>query len=440
MGFTIAGIGNAAPGRENFLGKRVLGKSIGPEEFVDLQIEKQRFWKRLFISGKRVEQLKSMSKAFARKTGVQSRDILYDEDKQLNLPGIYLCIKSMEDCLKRSGIEREDVDGIIYASGTPDYIYPNDAEIAVDFLGLKNAKPINEFNMACSSFVKALQDAATSIEDGMCENVLLVLGDINSRLELPDNETEKYIFGDGITTVLVKKSDKGGIVHTGIQLEPAMLNLFAHRSSFSNSQPYPNHQYYGRYNDSGLNILGTCEALLWPWLLDTFAKKEGISIDADTRIIGPQATNSVQRAGIALYKEKTEQDISQNFVPPSTYLHGNTGAGSTPLAIFDAVQSGKVKLDTNRMIFCLVGVGGKYAVLMIDPKADKAKRYVDLKKDEKYPDLKKVVEERLKALEESDKYEPGYLESIFAPMNRPTLLKPRQGNFHKQLDRVASLL
>ena len=155
------------------------------------------------------------------RTGIKERRILKGVDKgstEMAVP----CVKGL---LEKRGIQASEIELIIYASVTPDMIFPASANILADKIGAVNAFGY-DLNAACSGFLYALDTASKFIESGKYSKVLVVGCDkMSSIVDYEDRKT-CVIFGDGCGAVLLEpdyegygildsilKSDGSGRVH-----------------------------------------------------------------------------------------------------------------------------------------------------------------------------------------------------------------------------------
>ena len=422
MGFKIAGFGIAAPGRKDAHGQ-VLGQVFNTEQFVTHQFNKRVTGIKSHFAKGALREVLEKAKETVKETGIVERDILYD--KQVKLPNTYLCAEAVIRSLKSAGMRASEIEGFIYASDTPDFIYPSNGILVADRLGIPTDNEYSRHSLACVSFAKALKEAIGWLENGDCNNVVVVSGDITSRLQLPENLRELFLFGDGFVSLILKKDKVGSVTYSNIGVDKNLAKLFLHRPSNSGDMlSLDEHQAYGLGNDRGIATIGLCEKELWPWLTKRFTQLAGVEIDEHVKIIIPQATNGVLHGGLETYKRKTSQDIEKNVLPLSSCKHGNTGAGAIPLALIEGLESGAIK-PGEKIILIIVGVGGLYTALMIDPTSEEPHKRVRLSADDDKPNFEALVNKRLQRREKTSKtknhlskYE---LQMLLQPLNPPPL-------------------
>ena len=429
MGFRIAGIAAATPGVNAY------GRSVGPDEFID-------FLEETYSNGSgctlgMLERLaaKRLARIQARSTGIERRDLLVTD--KVELKSIYLAALSLSRALNEYKIKPQQLDGIIYCSKTPDLIHPSEGLVVANLLGIDlRGKQYATVALDCASIEKAISHAVDWIQDGRCEKVAIVTGDINSRLSLPLNDRTAYLFGDQFVTVILESFDEGGILTTGVSADTTMAGALINRSSYSGDPVSVEHaQIQGLANDRGLGTLGIWESQIWPWLAHNLVR-QGVVVDKDTVIIGPQATKKVYEEGLDGSRKNYGLDIEHNALPPASYRHGNTGAAAYPLALCEGWQR-SIK-PTTKIIMIFAGVGGMFGTLVFDPKAKEIRRPLSIEIDARFPNAKELVEKRE---QDPEVALSKLLEGLYCRINPPPELGDyRALSIHNQLEKIHSLL
>jgi 3-oxoacyl-[acyl-carrier-protein] synthase-3 len=142
------------------------------------------------------------------RTGISERRILKDPDKATAFMGA----EAAKEALEERNIDPEEIDLIILATVTPDYLFPATACLVQKKIGATNAFGF-DLSAACSGFLFALSTGATYIESGNAEKVLVIGTDkMSSILDYEDRST-CILFGDGAGAVLLEASEDGtGII------------------------------------------------------------------------------------------------------------------------------------------------------------------------------------------------------------------------------------
>lgn len=141
------------------------------------------------------------------RTGISERRILKEPGKATS----YMAEKASLEALEDAGADASDVDCIICATVTPDYLFPATAALVQKRIGANNAFAF-DLSAACSGFLYALSTGSTMIESGRARKVLVVGADMMSSILDFTDRTTCILFGDGGGAVLLEASDEYGIV------------------------------------------------------------------------------------------------------------------------------------------------------------------------------------------------------------------------------------
>lgn len=133
------------------------------------------------------------------RVGIKERRIL----KEPNTGTSYMAVKAAEELFAKTGTKPEEIDLILVATTTPDYVFPSCAAVVADKLGVKNALAF-DLQAACSGFIVALTNAASFIESGRYKKILVFGAEKMSSITNYDDRTTAPLFGDGAGVVLVE--------------------------------------------------------------------------------------------------------------------------------------------------------------------------------------------------------------------------------------------
>ena len=142
------------------------------------------------------------------RVGIKERRIL----KESNAGTSYMAVKAAEELFAKTGVKPEEIDLILVATTTSDYIFPSCASVVAEKLGIKNALGF-DLQAACSGFIVALTNAASFIESGRYKKVLVFGAEKMSSITNYEDRTTAPLFGDGAGVVLVEPStDELGVM------------------------------------------------------------------------------------------------------------------------------------------------------------------------------------------------------------------------------------
>lgn len=278
------------------------------------------------------------------RTGIRERRIA-DE----NVPTSEIAIHAAENALKNAGVSAEEIDLIIFATLTPDTVIPSAACIIQNKLKAVNAAAF-DLSAACSGFVYGISVGSQFIKSGMYKKVLVVAAETLSKLVNWEDRNTCILFGDGAGAAVLSQVEDGyGIL--GIELGADgsggdFLNVPASGSLHpATTKTIEDKLHYIHMNGSevfkfAIKIMG--EAALKS--LDVAGLKPE---DIDCLI--------PHQANIRIIKSAAKRlNLPMDKVVVNVDKYGNTSAASIPIALSEAVESGRVKKGD---VVVLVGFG-----------------------------------------------------------------------------------
>jgi 3-oxoacyl-[acyl-carrier-protein] synthase-3 len=149
------------------------------------------------------------------RTGIKERRILRDPA----LATSDMAVEAVKGLLEKRGIGADEIDLIVFATVTPDLIFPSSACILADKIGAKNAFGY-DLAAACSGFLFALETGAKFVESGKYKKVVVIGADkMSSIIDYTDRNT-CIIFGDGAGCVLLEPNEEGfGVVDSILKID-----------------------------------------------------------------------------------------------------------------------------------------------------------------------------------------------------------------------------
>lgn len=141
------------------------------------------------------------------RVGIKERHILKENEGTS-----FMAAKAVKELLNKSGAKPEEIDVIICATSTPDYIFPATAAVVAEKAGIKNALAY-DIQAACSGFITALSSAAAFIESGHFKKAIVIGAEKMSSIVNYDDRTTAPLFGDGAGAVLVEPTtENAGVI------------------------------------------------------------------------------------------------------------------------------------------------------------------------------------------------------------------------------------
>lgn len=276
--------------------------------------------------------------------GVATSDIAYDA-----------CVRALES----ASVDPVDLDAIIVGTVTPDYIFPSTACILQDRLG---ARHIMAFDLlaGCSGFMYALQAGKGIIDGGNAKKVLVVGAETLSTIMDFQDRSTCILFGDGAGAVVLSKSDTPGIMSITMGANGSQWELLympgggsripASEESIKNRAHFLKMAGQEVFKEAVKAIeSSSMEAIrladLTPDDIDLF-----IPHQANYRIL------EAVRKRIGLPAEKVFSNLDR---------YGNTSSASVPIALDEAVRSGRVKKD-DKILISVFGAGFTWGAAVVN--------------------------------------------------------------------------
>jgi 3-oxoacyl-[acyl-carrier-protein] synthase III len=166
------------------------------------------------------------------RTGIKERRILKGEGLGTSDMGAPAVLQLCE----RRGIDPSEIDMLLCATTTPDFVFPATANIITDKIGAKNAFGY-DIQAACSGFIYALVTGSKFIESGQYKKVVIVGGDkMSSIIDYSDRST-CIIFGDGAGAVLLEPNADGYGILDSILKSDGSGRVYLHQKAGGSVQP-----------------------------------------------------------------------------------------------------------------------------------------------------------------------------------------------------------
>mgnify|MGYP006266487085 CR=1 FL=1 len=138
------------------------------------------------------------------RTGIYERRILREAGQGTS----FMAVRAIEELIDKTGLQPAEVDLLICATVTPDYVFPATANLIADRTGMSRAFSY-DIEAACSGFLYALTTAAQFIASGFARKVVVVGADKMSAMVDYTDRSTCIIFGDGAAAVLLEANRDG---------------------------------------------------------------------------------------------------------------------------------------------------------------------------------------------------------------------------------------
>jgi len=256
-----------------------------------------------------------------------------------------LALPAAQRALEAAGLSAQDIDLIVFATSTPDMVFPSSACILQNKLGA-NGCPAFDVQAVCSGFVYALTVADAMIRTGAARRALVVGAEVFSHILDFNDRTTCVLFGDGAGAVVLEASDTPGILASQLHADGKYADILSVPGSVNGGQVT---------GSPLLRMDGQAVFKLAVGVLEKTARatlaQAGLQ-DSDIDWLIPHQANLRIMHGTA---KKLRLALEKLIV--TVHEHGNTSAASIPLALDHAVRSGQIQAGQHVM---LEGVGGGF--------------------------------------------------------------------------------
>ena len=289
------------------------------------------------------------------RTGIRERHIV-EGDEVTSV----MATKAAKEALARAGVRGEDLDAIVVATTSPDYLLPTAACLVQESLGARRAA-VFDLGAACAGFIYGLAVSRGLILSGTARKILLVGAETISRFLDWNDRATCVLFGDGAGAVVIEASTAGaGIRSTALHgdgTKKAHLRLEGGGSL---------HPPMGRGSESASYYIQMdgpeVFKLAVPAMADATREalgQAGLRLE-DVDLFIPHQANARIIDAVA---KRLGLDRSKVFVDIDRF--GNTSAASIPIALCDAVSRGRVR-QGDTLAFAAFGGGMTWGAAIVE--------------------------------------------------------------------------
>ena len=255
-------------------------------------------------------------------------------------------VKAAQIAIERSGVSKEEIDFIVFATISPDYYFPGPGVVLQKELGLRTVGALDIRNQ-CSGFVYALSIADQYIKTGMYKNILIVGSELQSiGLDMSNRgRGVSVIFGDGAGAAVISREEDitKGVLSTHLHSEGE------HAKELSVLAPGMG----GRWVTDILADNDPNDESYFPYMNGQFVFKNAVVRFSEVINEGLEANNlNVSDINMLIPHQanlRISQFIQKKFglnddqVFNNIQKYGNTTAASIPIALTEAWELGKIK-------------------------------------------------------------------------------------------------
>ncbi|MBC7000430.1 beta-ketoacyl-ACP synthase III [Cytophaga sp. FL35] len=276
------------------------------------------------------------------RTGIKERrHVAHEQDTTTSMG-----VKAAKIAIERAGLDKDDIDFIVFATLSPDYYFPGPGVLVQRDLGIKTVGALDVRNQ-CSGFIYAISVADQYIKSGMYKNILVIGSELHSRgLDMTTRgRAVSVIFGDGAGAAILSREEdtSKGILSTHLHSEgqhAEELSLIAPGmgkrwvTDIIEENDPEDESYYPYMN--GQFVFKNAVVRFSEVIMEGLAKNNLKPTDID--LLVPHQANLRISQFIQNKFGLADDNVFNNIMK-----YGNTTAASIPIALTEAWEQGKVK-------------------------------------------------------------------------------------------------
>ena len=289
------------------------------------------------------------------RTGIKERRWIKDGSGETTAS---MAVEAAKNAIKNSGIDKDDIDFIVFATLSPDYYFPGGGVQIQDLLDMPTIGALDVRNQ-CSGFIYAMSVADQFIKTGMYKNILVIGAEYHSGAM--DKTTRgrgiSVLFGDGAGAVVLTRSNKEGqgVLSTHLHSQGKFADKLIMEGPSTHhwvdkiiAENDPDNTTYYPSMDGQMVFKNAVVRF-------SEAINEGLEANnletTDIDMLIPHQAN-LRIAQFIQRKFKLSDDQVFNNI----MKYGNTTAASIPIALAEAVEQGKIK-EGDTVVLAAFGSG-----------------------------------------------------------------------------------
>jgi len=295
------------------------------------------------VSNRELEKtLDTTDEWIVQRTGIKQRHIAADDERTSTLG-----LRAAEAALADAGLTGKDIDLVIVATSTPDYVFPSVATQIQAGLGMYHGAAF-DMQAVCSGFVFAVATADKFLQSGSHRRAVVIGAETFSRLVDWTDRSTCVLFGDGAGAVVLEAQASAGTMSDRGVLTSHLRSDGRHLEKLYVDGGPSSTRSVGHLRMSGREVFKHAVSMVTDVMADAFAATGMSAADLDWFV--PHQANrriidaSAEKLGIAPQKVVATVD-----------WHANTSAASIPLALAVACGDGRIKKGDLVMIEAMGG-------------------------------------------------------------------------------------
>ena len=260
-----------------------------------------------------------------------------------------MCVKAAQQAFQTSGLKPEDIDMVLVATLTPDYLMPNMACLVKQKLNLPKKGMAVDLSAACTGFVYVMAIADQFIRTGACQNILLLGGEVLTSLVDYEDRSTCILFGDGAGAMILGRAKEGSEIYSHYLYSDGDLGDLIKLPAGGSLKPITKEVLDKKENKMFMNGREVFKNAVQ--IMPHCSKEvlKGHSIDDVDWLIPHQANLRIMDAvakRLHIRKEKVIIEIKNM---------GNTSAATIPISFDRAIRDGRIKRGHNVLLTAFGG-------------------------------------------------------------------------------------
>ena len=261
-----------------------------------------------------------------------------------------MAVAASQRCIEQAAVDPADIDLVLVATFSPDYLLPATACLVQDRLGL--VCPAMDISAACAGFLYSIITGMQFVATG-CSKLALVIGaDCNTRVMNPADKKTFPLFGDGAGAVLLAPgSDEQGMLAYLLGADGSGAELLW-RSAGGSRTPLSQASF-----DRGEHLVQMDGRPVFKWAVRLLEDTIGEVLRKSERTIDDVDLWLLHQANMRIIDAAVDNlSINRDKVVIHLDRYGNTSAASVPIALDESVRAGHVERGSE-IVMCGFGAG-----------------------------------------------------------------------------------
>ena len=255
--------------------------------------------------------------------------------------------------LEEANLKPEEIDGLIFATDSPEYVCPSNALLTNEVLGMVNAHLCFDINSNCTGMITAFDVAARLMRENPALNKIIVIGSLLSSLIASKIDPVVYsTFADSAVALVIEKKNeeyRRGFIDSNYKTKPKdslkFVNPAVGYSNIYNPNICVENKKFRLTPFENSYVPDE-----WRKLIDDLLERNGYNITDINQFFFSQFSKAFIDEMLGIYS------LGEDKLTYVGDKYGYTGVSSPFVALYDALHENKVKQGDN-LVFCSIGAG-----------------------------------------------------------------------------------